>query len=71
MKVKIKSRKAPEPVQASTEKPTAAQSGTKKKDSIIRNCMRIVVSDIRKKLYGPVVKMPESDESWEDWKGQL
>ena len=70
MKVKIKSRKAPEPVQAPAEK-SAAQSGTKKKDSIIRNCMRIVVSDIRKKLYGPVVKMPESDESWEDWKGQL
>ena len=71
MKVKIKSRKEPEPVQASTEKPTAAQPGTKKKDSIIRNCMRIVVSDIRKKLYGNVIKMPESDESWEDWKGQL
>ena len=70
MKVKIKSRKAPEPVQASTEKP-AAQSGTKKKDSIIRNCIRIVVSDIKKKIWGNVVKMPESDESWEDWKGQL
>lgn len=73
MKVKIKTHKPEAADPAPKPEASPPQPIVKKKDSIIRNCIRIVVSDFRKKILGEekMIRMPESNESWNDWEGQL
>ena len=76
-KVKIKSRNptdASKPVNGGKASPVPekGQMPERKKESFISVCVGIIKQDIREKIYGEKeVKMPESKESWEDWKGEL
>lgn len=73
IKVKIKSRGSGQAPPLSKQPEAPVQPVIKKKDSIIRSCIRIVVNDIRKRIRGEqkMIKIPKSDESWKDWEGQL
>lgn len=48
------------------------QQVVKKEKGLFMKCIDIVKQDIREVIHGDDgVKMPESTESWEDWRDQL
>jgi hypothetical protein len=47
------------------------QQPVQKEKGLFSKCIDIIRSDIREVIHGEEIKMPESKESWEDWKGEL
>jgi hypothetical protein len=78
IKVKVRPYSPPGPKPKQKEEaPPPAQPQPKRKKSIIRRIGELISSDIRNlpdKIWGKkkkVIKMPESNESFKDWEGQL
>jgi hypothetical protein len=79
-KIKVKVRPYAPTGQASKKKeevPPSSPPQPKRKKGLIRRIGELISSDIRNlpdKIWGKKqnkVKMPESNESWKDWEGEL
>jgi len=72
IKIRPKSIDIPAPKRSTEQAPVQPELKRKKEKGILSKMLLLIRSDVHKKISGNgKVKMPESKESWEDWKDQI
>jgi hypothetical protein len=72
IKIHPKSIDIPAPKRNTEQAPVQPESRKKKEKGILGKMLLLIRSDVHKKISeNGKIKMPESKESWEDWKDQL